>query len=220
MITAKTLGDETAHRIREQIVCGVYAPSARLSETDVAQALSVSRTCVREAFAILEAEGLLRRVRNRFTEVVRFSPQDAREVMQLRAAIEGICALTLVASGQVPREILEGHLAGIARAILAQPVDRRAYVEHDLGFHRALVLAAQNRHALRHWSLLEAQVQVMLFFVLEDLDVTPETTLDLHRDLLATLLQGTPEDAERAVYAHGIGVIPCLEESLAKAEGS
>lgn len=216
MITARTLGDETAQRVREHIVYGTYAPGERLSEVEVAQVLAVSRTCVREAFAILEAEGLLRRVRNRFTEVVRFSAQDAREVMQLRAAIEKICAHTLVATRKLPHELLEQHLDGISRAVLAQPVDRRGYVEHDLGFHRALVLAAENRHALRHWSLLEAQVQTMLFLVLEDLDVTPETTIDLHRELLEILNSGTPDAAAQAVYDHGIGIIPCLEQSLEK----
>ena len=215
-VEVRTLGDETARLVREHIVYGSYAPGSRLSEAEVANVLAVSRTCVREAFAILEVEGLVRRLRNRYTEVVRFTPRDAREVMQLRSAIEGICARIVVAERRIPLEEMTRCLAGIERAILSTPVDRRGYVEHDLGFHRALVTASGNTHALRHWSLLEAQIQAMLFLVLEDLDVTVESTIGLHRALFETLRDGSPDDAEQALSRHGLSLIPCLEECLQK----
>lgn len=215
-IEARTLGDETARLMREHIVYGHYAPGSRLSEAEVAGVLGVSRTCVREALAILESEGLVRRVRNRYTQIVRFTPRDAREVMQLRSAIEGLCARIVVAERRVPVAELERCLAGIEQAILSNPVDRRRYVEHDLGFHRALVKASGNTHALRHWTLLEAQIHAMLFLVLEDLDVTVESTIGLHRALLETLRSGSPEDAEQTLSRHGLAVIHCLEKRLGK----
>ena len=215
-IEARTLGDETARLMREHIIYGNYGPGSRLSEAEVASVLGVSRTCVREAFAILESEGLVRRVRNRYTQIVRFTPRDAREVMQLRSAIEGLCARIVVAEDRVPLEELERCLTGIEQAILSTPIDRRGYVEHDLGFHRALINASGNTHALRHWSLLEAQIHAMLFLVLEDLDVTVESTIGLHSALLETLRCGSPEDAEQALSRHGLSVIHCLEMRLEK----
>jgi DNA-binding GntR family transcriptional regulator len=136
--------------------------------------------------------------------------------MQLRAAIEGLCARIVVAERLVPVEELERCLAGIERAILSNPVDRRGYVQYDLGFHRALVHASGNTHALRHWSLLEAQIHAMLLLFLEDLDVTVESTIGLHRALLETLRGGSAEDAEQALNLHGLGVIQCLEKRLGK----
>ena len=213
---ARTLGDETARLVREHIIYGSYPPGSRLSEVEVANVLAVSRTCVREAFAILESEGLVRRARNRYTEVVRFTPRDAREVMEVRSAIEGLCARIVVTEHRIPVEEMERCLAGIERAILSNPVDRRGYVHHDLGFHRALVTASGNIHALRHWSLLEAQIHAMLYIAIEDLDVTVESTIGLHRALLETLRDGSPEVAEQALRSHGIALIPCLEECLLK----
>ncbi len=75
--------------LRAGIIEGVHAPGARIIEQEVAASAGVSRTPVREALRRLEAEGLLRFVPHRGAFVTRWSDQDAEDIFELRAMLEG-----------------------------------------------------------------------------------------------------------------------------------
>lgn len=79
-------------RIRESITSGAYAPGDRLVEGRIAEDLNVSRVPVREALRALAAEGLVE-VRPRHGAVVAsLEPSSAREMVQIRATLEGLNA--------------------------------------------------------------------------------------------------------------------------------
>jgi len=56
----QSLHQEVADRLREQIFCGQLLPGDFLDESQLCEALSISRTPLREALKVLTAEGLLR----------------------------------------------------------------------------------------------------------------------------------------------------------------
>ena len=64
--------------VKERILEGAYPGGELLSEGEVAEALEVSRTPVREAFLLLEAEGLMRLYPKRGALVVPVSPGEDR----------------------------------------------------------------------------------------------------------------------------------------------
>ncbi|MGJ7440799.1 GntR family transcriptional regulator [Aquipuribacter sp. MA13-6] len=82
----------TVDSVRTMILRGDYAPGARLGEVELAQALGVSRTPVREALRRLSAEGLVDITPNKGARVVDFSPEDLEHVFVLRAHVEGLSA--------------------------------------------------------------------------------------------------------------------------------
>lgn len=82
----------TVDSVRTMILRGDYAPGARLGEVELAQALGVSRTPVREALRHLSAEGLVDITPNKGARVVDFSPEDLEHVFVLRAHVEGLAA--------------------------------------------------------------------------------------------------------------------------------
>ena len=55
----RSLAEDAADRIREQILSGGFRQGEHLVETRIAQQLHISRGPVREAFKLLRAEGLL-----------------------------------------------------------------------------------------------------------------------------------------------------------------
>ena len=59
------LAEETASRLRNDIIGGTLPPGQRLSETRLAADLGVSRNTLREVFRLLTREGLLRHEPNR-----------------------------------------------------------------------------------------------------------------------------------------------------------
>lgn len=75
--------------LRAEIIEGVHPPGARVTEQEVAASAGVSRTPVREALRRLESEGLLRFVPHQGAFVTRWSDQDAEDIFELRAMLEG-----------------------------------------------------------------------------------------------------------------------------------
>ena len=139
----KSLAEDAADQIREQILGGGFRQGDHLVETRIAEQLRISRGPVREAFKLLRAEGLLQEEPRRGSFVVRLSPDDVREIYGLRAAIEGRAA-RLVATAGDPSTIsrLGGLLDRIDAAVGRD--DAAAVFAADLAFHEELVRAGGN----------------------------------------------------------------------------
>lgn len=91
-ILHRQLSELVTARIRDSITSGAYGPGARLVEGRIAEELNVSRVPVREALRALAAEGLVE-VRPRLGAVVAsLDPASAREMVQIRATLEGLNA--------------------------------------------------------------------------------------------------------------------------------
>src|SRR3712207_2902524 len=78
--------------VKERILDNAFPGGELLSEGEVAEALEMSRTPVREAFLLLEAEGLMRLYPKRGALVVPVSPGEVRDLMDTRTLIERVAA--------------------------------------------------------------------------------------------------------------------------------
>jgi GntR family transcriptional regulator of gluconate operon len=139
----RSLAEDAADRIREQILAGGFGQGEHLVEARIAQQLNVSRGPVREAFKLLRAEGLLLEEPRRGTFVVSLASEDVREIYGLRAAIEGRAARLLTSSAD-PAAIsqLRSLLNGIEEA--ARAGDTAAVYLGDLAFHDGLCRLSGN----------------------------------------------------------------------------
>lgn len=79
-------------RIREDILNGAYEPGDRLREGKLSDDLGVSRIPVREALRELSAEGLVTIEPRRGASVTVLSNETARNMAEVRAALEGLNA--------------------------------------------------------------------------------------------------------------------------------
>src|SRR5271167_4192874 len=77
--------------LRRAIETGELTPGTRLVEKDLCQELNVSRTSLREALRELQAEKLVVAV-PRGLVVAEISEEDAANIYQVRAALEGLVA--------------------------------------------------------------------------------------------------------------------------------
>ena len=84
--------DRAYAHVKERILEGIYPGGELLSEGEVAAQLDMSRTPVREAFLLLEAEGLMRLYPKRGALVVPVSAEEINEVLETRLVIERHCA--------------------------------------------------------------------------------------------------------------------------------
>src|SRR6266567_894643 len=79
-------------RLRMAIYRGELRPGQRLVETELAGRYETSRGAVREALVLLGNEGLVSRERNRGATVRPVSLEEAIEITETRAVLEGLCA--------------------------------------------------------------------------------------------------------------------------------
>ena len=83
-----SLTDEIADVVRERILKGEYEIGEKIKENQIASELKVSRTPIREAFKLLENEGLIDYIPNRGCFAKGFTKQDVDDIYAVREALE------------------------------------------------------------------------------------------------------------------------------------
>src|SRR5690606_10044528 len=104
--------DRVISELRDLILSGQAQPGERLTELGYAARLGVSRTPLRLAFAELEKEGLLERMRSGGYCVRTFSIMDIADAVDVRGLLEGMGV----------REIADGGLAEDVMAVMVSIV--------------------------------------------------------------------------------------------------
>ena len=206
-----TLAIEIARHLREAITRGELAPGERVNETKLTRELALSRSPVREAIRILEAEGLLTTEPHRGAHVRQVSDEDLEEIFDVRLMIEshglrrGLHRLTLEAIDPLRAAVDE------ARAALAAEAFARWH-QASLRFHDGLVALAANRHLARLHEELKISLRRYQISVI-GLPGQPERWQAEHEAILTALEQGRIERGAELVAAH----ITNLKEALLKA---
>lgn len=90
------LGELTAEVLRNAILCMDFKPHQGLVERTLCERTGVSRTCVREALQLLVSEGLVERVPNKGLYVAKVTADEARQIYEVRAALESAAARMFV----------------------------------------------------------------------------------------------------------------------------
>ena len=93
-----TLRERALEALRAAITSGQYRPGDHLGEVELAKNLGVSRGTVREALRHLQQEGLVTAGNRGMLRVNSLSPEEVRELFQVRAALEGLAVATIIAS--------------------------------------------------------------------------------------------------------------------------
>ncbi|OQP87471.1 GntR family transcriptional regulator [Rhizobium rhizosphaerae] len=83
-----TLREIALDRLRRAIISGLFEPGQRLVERTLCDQLGVSRSVIREVIRHLESEGLVDNVAKQGPTVARLSWDDARQIYEIRAALE------------------------------------------------------------------------------------------------------------------------------------
>jgi GntR family transcriptional regulator, gluconate operon transcriptional repressor len=196
----RSLAEDAADRIREQILGGGFPQGEHLVESRIAQQLNVSRGPVREAFKLLRAEGLLEEEPRRGTFVVRLSSSDVSEIYGLRAAIEGRAA-RLIAARHDPEEIRElgEMLARIEDAVKINDV--HSVFMRDLEFHEGLCRLSGNARLqevfVRYVPMLRALLRLdeRVYRSLDDIAMQ-------HRPLFDAIAAGDVDEAVAQAEEH------------------
>ena len=187
--------------LERRIVSGELAVGTKLNEVDIANALGVSRGPVREAFRALDQAGLVRVEKNRGVFVRQLSLEEASEVYEVRAALEGL--IGRLAAQRIDADELE-QLRAIVKKMAARDKSRKAeaYFALNLEFHELVARAARNQSLLTHYRRVVNELDLYRRETLtRSSDVIPVSTRE-HEAIVSALAKGDEKAAERLLVEH------------------
>ncbi|MFJ6841660.1 GntR family transcriptional regulator [Streptomyces griseoluteus] len=182
--------------LRQDIISGRLGPGDRLVERELADRYGVSRVPVREAIRALVGEGFVLFESARRTVVRRLTPDDVRELFELREALE-VYAAGLAASRATPGA-LEDLRALLAEAATATEAgEAEAITDVNTRFHDRILAMAGNGLLV---SVLEP-VDGRLRWLTRRNAEWPQLLTE-HHGLYAAIASGDPDRARAHALAH------------------
>ena len=130
--------------LKESIVKGFLEPGTKLLENKIAEKMHVSRTPVREAMQKLVAEGFVKTTPNQTMVVTEVSPEDVKEVLQIRGVLEGLAA-RIAAKKINRREIDELENVVAQMSLYVSKENLSSYCKVDDEFHDLILNICGNK---------------------------------------------------------------------------
>lgn len=139
----KSLAEEAAETLRTLILLEKLAPGAPIPERDLAEALGVSRTPLREAMRVLEAEGLIEYSQTRRPRVAAPTLEELAHDLSVLGALEGLAGEQACACADA-KEIAEVEALCAKMVAASDVLPALEFFETDMAFHQAIVRASHN----------------------------------------------------------------------------
>jgi DNA-binding GntR family transcriptional regulator len=196
----RTLREQVADHLREEILSSRLAPGAELSEVALARSLGISRGPLREALGQLAAEGLVTIVPRRGAVVKRLTRQEFIDAYEVREALESL-AIKLAVPRLKMDEKAELHRMAEQMERAARAGDTGRFFEINRQFHARLVRASGNRKLEELHSQLVAQMGRLMRQSVELRGGMDQSAAE-HRAILVAVDAGDPERAARLLEEH------------------
>lgn len=192
-----TTAKAVAERLREEIQHGTLSPGTRLRQNEVAGRFGVSTTPVREAFAQLQAEGLVRIDPHRGAIVFHPSTEDLLEFYEIREVLESLAVLRAIPN--LRRDVVRDLTALIER--MRRTDDARRWLQLNDEFHLRLYACA-NRPRLS--ALIENLRDASKPYIYMYVAGRPpsERANEEHQAILDACVRGDEKAARTAIRDH------------------
>ena len=198
-LTKQTVPEQVATALRHEIVTGQLAAGTKLRQVEIAQRFGVSTTPVREAFGLLQSDGLVQIDTHRGVTVFLPSIQDLVEHYEIRMALEMLAVEKAAAHFQAqdapPLVALLDEMHTTS--------DSALYVERNQQFHLSLYrLSGRVRLVTMIEELRIASNAYLHLYAAADVPRDAQRLDIEHREILVACQTGDPVRAALAVRHH------------------
>jgi len=216
MVNKASGAGRIAEQIGSAIVSGVYhAEQLVPGEIELSRRFQVSRPVVREALKLLSAKGLIDSRKRSGTRAQsreawhmldadvlawhlrsgKAEPKFVFDLLQARIVIEPAAA-AMAALNHTPRtlKVIEAAFADMEASVH----DRGLFVEPDIRFHKAILIATGNDFIAAFGALIETALGAFVRIASRH-EGAPAPSVPLHRDILAAIRRRDAEEARAAM---------------------
>jgi DNA-binding GntR family transcriptional regulator len=193
----------TSHRIaaslKEEILSGKFPPGARIRQEDIAEQYGASRSPVREALRMLDADGLVTLVANTGAWISQLSLAECEEMYQIRERVEPLLLRSSIPN-LTPESLV--RLREIAKQ-LEESEDVEQFLLFDREFHLLSYSGASTAllgdMVQRLWNTTQHYRRAYSRLLATDGFKSAHYE---HYLLLEAISRCDTEDAERILYGH------------------
>jgi DNA-binding GntR family transcriptional regulator len=205
-----TLNDQVYDELRRLIISGRLRPGQTISIRNLASVIKVSPMPVRHALQRLVIEGALQVKPNRSFALPVLTPEDFREIADLRAALEGMAAeraatrlkrADVAALTEINRRMFRSHIR-----------DWQRYLELNRQFHFRIYSAASLPRLLRFIESLWLQIGPLLNLVATSDEM--QFGQDAHEAAVGAIAEGDAAGAKAAIERDILDAARVIVEGL------
>lgn len=194
-------------KLRQMVLTLELAPGAALSENELAAALGVSRTPVRESLIMLAQEGLVLVFPKIGSFVSRVDPAQVADAQFLREAVE-LASLDALPAGLDPEVVAElrGNLAAQRR----EGLDLEDFFALDEAFHQGLMKLSGHANVWTTVAAAKGHLDRARRLGLHE-NVSPAVFADQHHEIFDAIVGGDIALARTAMRTHLRAVFSDIE---------
>lgn len=196
----ETSSAQVASIIRQAIITGELKPGTRLVEQALTRSLDISRSPIREAFRILESEGLVHIIPNKGTFVIQLNEKDLKEIYELRKLLE-IYAIRMACNSMTQKDLEE-------LKVIIKEMERRLELKDYIGylrfsheFHESFIKKCENKRLFNLFRVLRNNIIAIQIFAYSYPERSSDS-LEEHRKILSALSKRNSDKAEEYLRKH------------------
>jgi len=203
-----SLREQALTSLRRAITTGQLPPGTHLVETDLSEALQISRGTLREAMRQLQQEGLISAGARGRLSVRHLDAKEIKDIFAVRAALEMLAARELCSRPDRDEavQVLRDAVADMETWAASNLQDR---IEADLKFHRTMCHLSGNETLLHSWSSLEGSIRMSIMFAGVD-RALKNMDSKRHSDIVDAIESGDAAKAAATVREHMAGAATVL----------
>ena len=206
----ESIADLAKGHIQVWIIKGEYQPGQQLKEEEIATRLDISRPPVREAFKMLEAEGLVIRRPRRGVFVTEMTEKDVWEAYTLKAALYEMAmelAMNTISEAQIQE--LEAIVRRMETFVAAVPVELLQYQEYHQNFHSLIMLISGHDRLKKISASIHNQVSRFSYKSLQNFEHL-NSSVRYHRQIIKAVMARDKVSACRLMKEHVLEALDVL----------
>ncbi|MDW0112809.1 GntR family transcriptional regulator [Sporosarcina saromensis] len=184
--TRKTAKESAFNQLQQWIIDGTLQPGEKLNDVELADALGVSRTPIRESLQLLEVQGFVKMYPGKATQVTEVNKDSINDLLPPLAVLQALAAELAIPHLQEEslRELVQTN-ERFAQAVRSK--DYYSALKIDEEFHQIIVDIACNPYI--HQIISSLQTHVRRLFFLNSIILT-EKSIDEHSKIIELLKEG------------------------------
>lgn len=176
----KTAKLHAYHQLLNWIIDGTLQPEEKLNDIELAQALGVSRTPIRESLQLLESQGFVTMQPGRATQVTPVQKDDINHLLPPLASLQALA--TELAAPHMTEEIieeLEDKNLQFAESLKAKNFTEALRIDEQ--FHQIIIDTANNPYISQIVEMLQAHVRRLFY---SEKIILRESSIETHAKLI------------------------------------
>ena len=193
------------NQLQQWIIDGTLQPQEKLNDIELAKALGVSRTPIRESLQLLESQGFVSMQPGRATQVTAVETEDINNLLPPLAVLQALAAeLAIPNIDEATLQLLEEKNQLFADALHTKEFTTALKVDEE--FHKIIVDSANNPYILSMVEMLQAHVRRLFYY---EKIILREYSIEQHAEIIKLLRE---KDAQKLAETMRSNWIYTIEE--------